>query len=58
MTLEGSTYGLLFAELGVVLNLYREVAMPGRNEVELPGGDGGLRLSTQRWPRKAPTEPE
>jgi hypothetical protein len=57
MILEGYAYGFLSAELGVVLNLRLEVAMPGRNEAELPSGAEDLRLSFQSWPRKAPTEP-
>ena len=55
--LEGYAYGFLSAGFGVVLNLCLEVAMPGRNEAELPSGAEGLRLSFQSWPRKAPTEP-
>jgi hypothetical protein len=57
MTLEGYAYDFLSAELGVVLNLHLEVAMPGRNEAELPSGGEDWRLSFQSWPRKAPTEP-
>jgi hypothetical protein len=57
MTLEGYAYDFLSAEFGVVLNLYLEVAMPGRDEAELPSGAGDLRLLFQSWPRKAPTEP-
>ena len=56
-TLEGYAYDFLSAELGVVLNLYLEVAMPGRNEAELPSGAEDLRLSFQSWPQKAPTGP-
>lgn len=57
MTLEGYAYDFLSAELDVVLNLYLEVAMPGRNEAELPSDAEDLRLSFQSWPQKAPTEP-
>jgi hypothetical protein len=57
MKLGGHAYGFLSAGFGVVLNLYLEVAMPGRNEVELPSGAEDLRLSFQSWPQKAPTEP-
>jgi hypothetical protein len=46
-TPEGYAYGFLSAELGVVLYLHLEVAMPGRNEVELPSGAEDLRLSFQ-----------
>ena len=57
MKLRGYAYGFLSAGFGVVLNLYPGVAMPGRNEAELPSGDEDLHLSFQSWPRKAPTEP-
>jgi len=57
MTLKGYAYHFLSAAFGVVLNLYLEVAMPGRNEAELPSGAENLHLSFQSWLRKAPTEP-
>jgi hypothetical protein len=57
MKLGGYAYGFLCGGFGVVLNLYLEVVMPGRNEVELPSGVEDLRLLFQNWPRKAPTEP-
>jgi hypothetical protein len=57
MTLEGYAYDFLSGEVGVVLNLYLEVVMPGQNEAELPNGAEDLRLSFQSWPQKAPTEP-
>jgi hypothetical protein len=57
MTMGGYAYGFLSAGLGVVLNLYLEVVMPGRNEAELRSGAEDLRLLFQNWPRKAPTEP-
>jgi hypothetical protein len=46
MTL-GYAYDFLSAERGVFLNLHLGVAMPGRNEAELPSGAEGLSLLFQ-----------